>query len=196
MVLLLLLLTAVAPITTTTQSTAPTSAPVVALAPPLLKVRPDRPYTPTTARGRFTMAAARNEYESIQVVVSRPNASVSGVELVFVRGASQAGLALLNRSGSGGSTQVHRAAYIDIRTVSDCDGALGRWPDALIPVRDPWFGELRNALPAKVAGLNAVFWVDVFVHPRVPAGEYAAEVVVPSRSPMRRPNSHYGGRNG
>jgi hypothetical protein len=38
--------------------------------------------------------------------------------------------------------------------------------------------------------------VDVFVHPRVPAGEYAAEVVVPSRSPMRRPNSHYGGRNG
>ena len=139
------------------------------------------------------MAAARNEYESIQVVVSRPNASVSGVELVFVRGASQAGLALLNRSGS---TQVHRAAYIDIHTVSDCDGALGRWPDALTPVRDPWFGELRNALPAKVTGLNAVFWVDVFVHPRVPAGEYAAEVVVPSQSPIGRVNSQYGGRNG
>ena len=80
-------------------------------------------------------------------------------------------MALLNAPNA---TLAHREAYLDIATVSDCDGAPGRWPDALVPTRDPWLGERRNALPATVVGGNLAFWLDVFVPPAVEAGNYSA----------------------
>ena len=162
------------------------SCPPVVLAVALVKVRPLVPWCPGSdaepagsagVAGRvFAMAAARNEYESFQVVVNRPNATVNSVAVAFT-GGPPVGIALLSRPNS---TLVHRAAYIDIKIVSDCDGTPGPWPDALIPDRDPWHGEKRNALPATAAAghQNMLFWVDVFVHPDVPAGNYTAEVHV------------------
>ena len=196
---MLLMLLAVAG---TVAAAAVTPCPGVVLASPLFKVRPGAPWC---GDGAFAMAAARNEYESLQVrppwvsaalpcapvrrargshavrllqvVVNRPNATVERVSVTFA-GGDPAGAALLNRPNS---TLLHRAAYIDIRIVSDCDGAPGPWPDALIPDVDPWFGEKRNALPARVAGSNALFWVDVFVPPAVPAGNYSGTVSVELR---------------
>ena len=59
---------------------------------------------------------------------------------------------------------VHRQHYINISIESNCAGALGRWPDALIPAVDPFDKQTRNAFPAAVApATNQAFWVDVFV---------------------------------
>ena len=121
------------------------------------------------------LAAARNEYESFQVVVNRPNATVESVALRFSGGPAD-GVTALNGAGA---RLVHRAHYIDIKKASDCDGGPGRWPDALVPVRDPWFGETRNALPAPPpAEALLLFFVDLFVAPGVPAGNYSATVTV------------------
>jgi hypothetical protein len=57
---------------------------------------------------------------------------------------------------------VHRQRYINITTVSNCDGAEGLWPDALVPDRDVFAREKRNAFPVTVArGRNRV----IIIHP-------------------------------
>ena len=51
---------------------------------------------------------------------------------------------------------------------------------ALIPAVDPWFGETRSAFPASL-GTNSsllLFWLDLFVAPATPAGNYSAAVTV------------------
>jgi hypothetical protein len=137
----------------------------VSLVHSLVKVRPDEP-VPTDAVVD-TVSAAQNEYESVQVVVAASEATTVTDLQVSLAGLSQE------------SVLVHRARYINITAVSDCDGALGRWPDALVPVTDPYFNETRNALPCAVpAATNQVFWVDVFVPPGTAPGMHNGSVVV------------------
>ena len=77
------------------------------------------------------------------------------------------------------SVLVHREHYINITTVSNCAGAVGRWPDALIPARDPYDHQERNAFPASIAaGTNQAFWVDIFVPDGTAAGTHAGTVTV------------------
>src|SRR6185436_10084298 len=105
------------------------------------------------------LTAARNEFESFQVVVSAGSAPLSGV---FVR-LDQA------LSGPGGTiparnVTISREAYVDLEHASDLEGGTGRWPDPLIPAVDPFYRESRNAFPVDVpAGENRTAWVDVLV---------------------------------
>ncbi|GAC1341938.1 MAG: hypothetical protein NVSMB23_14130 [Myxococcales bacterium] len=122
---------------------------------------------PTTAR----LAAAKNEFESFQVVVTGP---ATGVRM------SLEGLS--DRSGhsiGGRDVVLYREALINVPTPTGGDGAAGLWPDALIPDVDPIVGEKRNAFPFNVpAGQSIAVLVDVHVPANAPAGEYEGVIVV------------------
>lgn len=150
-----------------------TSCPKVAVVSALHKIRDTEPWCGTTTA---QFAAAQNEYESVQVVVNRPDSAVRDVVVRFTSGPI-AGLASLNAPGSA---LMHRVHFIDIVKASDCDGGPGRWPDALIPSVDPWFNETRNALPASLGPNSSLllFWLDLFVEPDVPPGNYSASLTV------------------
>lgn len=118
-----------------------------------------RPFDLPAGTPGASITAARNEFESFQVVVSAPSADLTGTSVSV-----QDPIA-----GPGGTipstnVTVYREAYYEVVHLSDLEGAPGLWPDALIPTVDPFYGESRNAFPVTVpAGENRVAWVDVLV---------------------------------
>eukprot|EP01043_Picozoa_sp_COSAG02_P040076 COSAG02_NODE_3214_length_7162_cov_4.502336_1_plen_469_part_00 len=166
------LLAATAASAVATDATACSQQPV-AVVSALHKIRDNEPWCgPTITQ----FSAAQNEYESVQVVVNSPSGAVRDVTLQFTSGPAS-GVAKLNTRGT---TLAHRVHFIDIAKASDCDGGPGRWPDAVIPSVDPWFNETRNVFPASVGANSSLllFWLDVFVGPDVPPGNYSASVTV------------------
>ena len=136
---------------------------------PLVKIQPDASCSGSES---LVVRAARNEYESFQVVVNGPASDVS-VELSPL-------------TGPGGTIPLSsfrrfRVVYLDITQTSNDEGLLGRVPDGLVPVVDLFYGETRNAFPFDVpAGENRLVWVDVFVPSETQAGEYSGTVTVSS----------------
>ena len=132
----------------------------------LAKLRPDQPIPQAAAITSLT--AARNEYESFQVVLTggAHSISISKVSVLFPSLASN-------------STLVHGVRYINITTVSNCDGVLGRWPDPLVPSVDPYFHEQRAVFPLEIpTGESRAVWIDVFVAPATRVGEHVGTVTV------------------
>lgn len=120
------------------------------------------------------IAAARNEYESFQVVVAVPD----GSDPVVVESISAAFPSALDED----AVVVHRCAYLNISVVSNCAGSPGRWPDPLIPDRDVYVNEKRNAFPATVAsGTNQAFWVDLFVKNGTAPGTHEGTITMQAR---------------
>jgi glycosyl hydrolase family 123 len=122
-----------------------------------------RPNAPARAQGEARVAAARNEFEAFQVVVTGParqvSARVSGLE--------------------GLDAKLSRVEYISLAQPSAADGAPGRWPDALVPDVDEVVGEKRNAFPFDVAaGESRAIWVEVHVPAGAPAGAVKGQVTV------------------
>lgn len=126
------------------------------------------------------ITAARNEFESFQVVIEAGDNPLQNVTVKL----ANPGVGL---SGPGGATipssnvTFYREAYYDVPTDyrSDRDGAAGRWPDPLIPERDPYYGQNRNAWPATApANERLVAWVDVLAPQGQPAGQYRGSVIV------------------
>ena len=150
--------------------TAAAAAPAtVSLTHGLVKLRSDAS-VPSSAT-ISSIAAGRNEYTSFQVAVSAPEggggATVVGIDVAFPGTLDPSALL------------VHRAHYINISIVSNCAGDLGRWPDALIPEKDVYDQQIRNAFPAPVAaGTNQAFWVDVFVGNGTAPGLHTGSVTV------------------
>ncbi|MCX6348513.1 MAG: DUF4091 domain-containing protein, partial [Candidatus Aureabacteria bacterium] len=135
----------------------------------MAKVKPDSLHA---GAGTIELYAARNEYESFQVILNGP---LTGVTVEFS--------ALTGPQGVIPAADIlyFRAAYLDIATASNYEGDTGRYPDALIPEVDPYFHENRNAFPLDVpGGENRTVWADVFVPPDTPAGAYAGTVRVRS----------------
>ncbi len=144
------------------------SAQSVGVATALVKVRPS---TPVPAVTEARIEAARNEVEPFQIVIG---GAATGVR------ASASAL-----SGPGGASiearhvALYRAALYDVVVPSSPDGASGRWPDPLIPDVDAYEGETRNAFPFDVpAGESRAIWVEVFVPPGTPAGEYTGTITL------------------
>jgi hypothetical protein len=137
----------------------------------LAKVQPD------TSPGSIHWAeisAARNEFESFQVHV-RAGEKPLVLDLAVSDFTSASG----GRIPATANVQVFREAYANVKQVSDRNGILGMVPDALIPVRDSTFHELRNAFPDFLAPHQLCSaWIDVFVPPGTPAGYYSATVTV------------------
>ena len=135
----------------------------VSLTHGLTKIRPDVPVPANVLIS--SISAARNEYESFQVVVEGP-AIVRGIAVDFP-------------ALGPGAALVHRENYINISVVSNCAGALGRWPDALIPAVDPFDKQARRAFPITVQnGANQAFWVDVWVRNETAPGTHSGSVTV------------------
>jgi hypothetical protein len=128
-----------------------------------------RPHEFPVGQSHASIFAARNEFESFQVVVMAPSAPLRGLRAAF-------SVPLTGPNGAvipSKNVTVYREAYYNVRTPSDLEGAVGRWPDPLIPAVDPLLGQTRNAFPVDVPmGENRTLWVDVQVPQNAVAGEY------------------------
>ncbi|MGA3027352.1 MAG: DUF4091 domain-containing protein [Bryobacteraceae bacterium] len=139
---------------------------------PLAKIKPGA--TPGGSSSA-EISAARNEFESFQVHV---HAAAMPIQLnVTVSDFVKARTG--ERIPADPNVSVFREAYLNVTTVSDANGTPGLTPDALIPPRDPWFHEPRNAFPVTVPPHETrSAWIDVFVPPGTPSGYYLATVTV------------------
>ncbi len=137
----------------------------------LIKIRPSALYN---GQASLDLYAARNEYESFQVVLNGPFSGVTAQADSLI--------------GSGGTIpasniRLFRVDYLNITTASNYDGATGLWPDALIPDTDCFYNEKRNAFPFDVsANDNRVVWVDIFVPEGTNPGKYSGTISIQSTS--------------
>lgn len=124
----------------------------------LVKVRPTDP-APPGAAGAVTLHAARNEWESFQVVLRARKAAVRAIR---IRGATLTGTtgAVLGPP----AFLFNRVAFVKIRTPSRAGSKTGLWPDPLPPLQQPF-----DLAPAQG---NLPIWITVKVGPRTPAGQY------------------------
>lgn len=138
----------------------------------MVKVRPtDRP-TPASAAD---LRAARNEYESFQIVVRAIDGTLSGIRVRVEDFVGPDGA----RLAADQVVTLYREVFMDVRHPSGPEGASGRWPDALIPDVDRYAGERRNAFPFELAPRTAgAVWVELRVPREARAGLYTARAVV------------------
>ncbi len=146
------------------------SAAQVWVAPAAEKIRPDA-QPPADAAAAAKIAAAKNEFEAFQVVITGQAGSVSMTLDGLGDGAGH--------TISGRDVVLYREALINVAYPSGGDGAAGLWPDALVPDVDPIAGEKRNAFPFDVpANESRVVLVDVHVPQDAPAGKYTGTLHV------------------
>jgi len=131
-----------------------------------LKIRPTRS---VGEKRSIIIKAARNEYESFQISVLGP-ATLMDV----VPGDLEGPGTIPSRY-----IKIYREDLINISKVSNYDGEKGWWPDALIPKKDVFEEETRNAFPLIIpSGKNRTIWIDVFVPPQAPPGKYSGKIIL------------------
>ncbi len=143
----------------------------------LATIRPDRPL-PVGGQSGARISAAGNEFESFQIVIQAGSSGLSGVS---VQGDGLQGPG--NATIPASNLTIYREANYQVTQRSDAEGDVGSWPDALIPERDNFYGEDRNAFPVDVAanGKLAV-WVDVLVPQDQRGGVYRTHMLVSDSS--------------
>jgi Domain of unknown function (DUF4091)/Spherulation-specific family 4 len=142
---------------------------------PLVAVRPsDDPGGVEQAE----LIAARNEFESFQIVIRAGAADVHNVSINLSMALSGPGTIPAN------NLTIYREDYYQVAVPSDTEGAAGPWPDALIPANVPWLDQQRsNAFPLDVpAGENRVAWIDILVPADASVGTYSGALGVTSDS--------------
>jgi hypothetical protein len=149
-------------------------APTVSAFDSLATIRSDQAL-PSGGAGSADISAAGNEFESFQIAVQAGSAPLGGVRVDpgrTLRGPNGATIPASNLT-------IYREADYYVSQRSDGEGATGNWPDALIPERDKFYGEDRNAFPLDLAaGQKVAAWVDVLVPDGAPAGDYEGSIVV------------------
>ena len=154
------------------------NAPTVSAFDSLVTIRTDRPL-PQGGSGSANLSAAGNEFESFQIAVQAGSAPLSGVSVdpgPVLKGPGRATIPASN-------LKVYREADYVVSQRSDAEGAAGSWPDGLIPERDTFYGEDRNAFPVDLAaGQKIAAWIDVLVPRRQRAGIYRGTVRVHTAS--------------
>lgn len=130
-----------------------------------------RPGSAVPSEKTITLDAARNEFESFQIVLNGGGSgcSVSSAQAVNLT--------------SGGNTiastnvTIYREGLINCRYASNSSGASGLWPDPLIPSVDPYYRETRNAFPTTIpANETRAILVDVYVPLEATPGVYNGAV--------------------
>jgi len=121
--------------------------------------REDKPVATGAINSRGRITLAKNEAESIQLVLHAPeDQPLSQVTLKAN--------ALVHESGRGEipveNIAVHRTDYVPIRVPSYFEGPTGMWPDPLPALRT------MNVNP----GRSAPIWITVRTPKDIPAGEY------------------------
>jgi hypothetical protein len=151
------------------------------------------------------LEAARNEFESFQIAVENDGgAPLTGLDVSTMGALAGPEGATIPAS----DITIYREAYYTVYTPSDqeewqqyevpsdgegfdtswkcTEATVGptyplpcEFPDALIPKRDSFYGETRNAFPTTVpSGQNRVAWIDVLVPQGSPTGEYSGHLEV------------------
>ncbi|MCK4298348.1 MAG: DUF4091 domain-containing protein, partial [Planctomycetes bacterium] len=142
-----------------------------------MRVRPSDPAGTTT---QLDLHAAKRETESFQIIVQAPPGGLSNVTVTA-------------ESVSGPLATLYREHYVyispgttDWYTNQNRPEGRGWYPDGLIPFVDPVTGEpptggLLKAVPFDLAeGENQPIWVDLYVPPDLPAGDYPRAFTVTS----------------
>lgn len=77
---------------------------------------------------------------------------------------------------------IYRQEYLNITTPSKNVGQTGWWPDALVPLKDRYFGETRARRPmTKNGGENESFWIEVETPQGQKPGLYRSTVHVETK---------------
>jgi hypothetical protein len=139
---------------------------------PNLKVRPgDSPAGAPSAK----LFAAKNEFESFQLVMTSSGGSSAGVAVSLSKPLTGPGGAMIPPE----NVVLYVERYHQVGTASNKEGGTGRWPDPLVPDVDTYFGEKRNAFPLVVPqGESRLVWVDVLVPQSAVSGDYSGELEV------------------
>jgi hypothetical protein len=117
--------------------------------------------------------AARNEFESFQIVLRSDGNDTDGVDVQCsdLR-SSQGGISAANIT-------IYAEQFMDVTRPSFAGGTPARWPDALIPRIDRYANEKRNAFPLTVRrGTNQPVWIEVYVPETTRPGEYDGSVSI------------------
>jgi hypothetical protein len=128
-----------------------------------------RPSEPARATSVARIAAARNEFEAFQVVItgSARNVRATASALTGPDGAEIA------------APRLYRESLLNLTRASAPDGATGKFPDALVPDVDEIANERRNAFPFDTRGPESrALWAEVFVPPGAAPGLYRGDVRV------------------
>ena len=140
---------------------------------------------PSTEQTSAVLKAAKNESEAFQLIVSADQGDLSEVDVTVSDLADPNGNTI-----SSSAIMIYKEAYINITTLSTVEGKLGYWPDALIPKKDEYAGEVRNAFPFSVtSGRNQPVWIEIYVPQTAAAGVYtgAATVTAANQTPVTVP---------
>ncbi len=124
------------------------------------KIAPKRP-APTETAKTAKLAAARNDFEAVQVVV-RPGKGLKNLTATLgsLRGPEGAVI-------GGKDLQVMRVYYHKVENPTDGTGVRDRWPDALPPLDKPI---------DVAAGENQPLWILVHVGKDAKAGDYSGSL--------------------
>lgn len=126
------------------------------------KIPPTRS-VPTDRSDSAKLAAAKNDFEAVQIVVhAKENVRRLMATARVLQGPDGAAIA-------AEQIQILRVAYHLVHTPTDSAGVRGRWPDALPPLTEP------VDVPA---GENQPLWVLVHVPADATAGDYLGQIAL------------------
>jgi hypothetical protein len=113
----------------------------------------------------IALRAARGECQSAQIAVRAPG----GLQ----------GLGATAREPPQLTVNLYRVATVRLARPSGPGGEAGEWPDPLVPVRDPDFGEPRSAFPVAVPpGRLQAIWIEVCVPEEAQPGDRRGAIEV------------------
>jgi hypothetical protein len=160
------------------------SGPVVWTAPSLHRVGM---FDPASNRAKVSLSAARDEYQSFQIVVNGASEGLKNVDVKISDLAGTSG-AVIPRT----SFTLYREKYVYVSSSSPNWGGTnkplgtGWYPDGLIPFTDPETGKALSgatlrAVPFDVkTGNNQPIWVDLLVPHAATEGQYSGTYTVTS----------------
>ncbi|MFA4927461.1 MAG: hypothetical protein WC558_03020, partial [Patulibacter sp.] len=144
-------------------------APLVAVFGSAETVRSDR-VRPPGGETDAVLAAAGNESASFQVDLRAAERAIFAVDAALTGPLTGPNGATIDRE----AVTIARQSHYVVTQETDGEGSPGRWPDALLPDREPLTGGDGGAFPFSLApGGAASLWVDVAVPPRAAAGTYS-----------------------
>jgi hypothetical protein len=142
----------------------------------LVKVRPSD--APPSVRKDVTLAAARNEFEAIQIVLRNDFASVPDIDVEIGDFTGPSGSIL-----SSNNVTLYFERTMNLARPSSIAGEAGEWPDPLIPRVDRYEHERRNAFPFTLPkGRSQPLWIETYVPLDTSPGHYQAKATIVSGS--------------
>ncbi len=134
---------------------------------------------PADGMAPIVAKGAKGEFVDFQAFVAHAKGgSLSGVNVSLAEFKDAAGNVI-----PAPCIALFREHYLNVTKKTGPYGALGMFPDALVPIGpDAFRGEVRNGCPFDVKeGHNQGIWADVFIPPATPAGLYRSALTISAK---------------